>query len=141
MEYLSVDSCERNSRCPILLAISYLLDLLGIIVDKIFLLGITIEKGGLWFLFRCKYIHSIKSKSIDIWLLVLPSSSAKEDSSNLVALTVECGKHVPIVDLSIAIRLPAARNLCDLKGDVLVRKTFLCFIHKPGHVRRWEESL
>ena len=68
-------------------------------------------------------IRSIESKSIDIWLLVLPSSSAKKDSSNLVALCVQCGKYVPIVDLTSAIGLPATRNLSNLKGDVLVRKT------------------
>ena len=59
-----------------------------------------------------------------MWLLVLPSSSAKEDSSNLVAVIVQCGKHVPKVDLTSAIRLPAARNLSNLKDDVLVRKRF-----------------
>ena len=68
-------------------------------------------------------IVSTKFKSVFIWSLEdLSSSSAKKDSSNLVALTVQCGKHVSIVDLTSAIRLPAARNLSNLKGDVSHRK-------------------
>ena len=59
-------------------------------------------------------------------MLVLPSSYAKEDSSNLVAMTVQCGKHVPKVDFTSAIGLPTARNLSNLKGEVLVSKMF-CF--------------
>ena len=47
----------------------------------------------------------------------------EKDRSNLVAMTVQCGKNIPKVDLTIAIRLPATRNLSNLKGDVLVRKT------------------
>ena len=115
MEKLVVDCCERNSTCPNFVC-NQLTPRFAWNDPEFFLGGIAIEKGGLWFVFWCKYIHSTEFKSIDIWLLVLPSSSAKKDSSNLVALIVQCGKHVSIVDLTSAIRLPAARNLCDLKS-------------------------